>query len=345
MSVTSRESAPVTVQLLEPIEAAGPGDRGNRLAEWIRRLWGRPTPSTSAWYVPVAGLQVAAVLLLGFFLQIVLVGDVIYARSQQIALAQFRYDLARATAPVGQTFTPQPEIQAPGLPGEEAAAPPPPVPLLHPLGTPVAVMSIEALGLTDVVVFEGTTAGVTQKGPGHQRNSVLPGQEGWSLIYGRAWSYGSPFGGIAELRRGDQIQVTTGQGDHTYEVTGVRRAGDPLPQREPGQGRLVLGTAEGPRFVPENVVYVDALLRTEAKPAPPRRVLDLQPSEEILAGDPSTWFTILLWAEGLLVSMLALAWLRGRWGRAQSWILGVPLLAAMGIGAAHSAVRLLPNVL
>lgn len=323
---------------------APPAPRG-RLARWRGRRRRRPVPTSSPRYVPVAALTVASTLLLGFCLQILLVGDVMYARAQQVALADLRYELARATAPIGQTFVPQPEIQEQALPGEESAAPPPPSPLLHALGTPVAVMSIEAIGMEDTVVLEGTTAGVLQKGPGHERNSVLPGQEGWSLLYGRAWSYGGPFGKVATLAKGDEIHVITGQGKHTYEVTGVRRAGDPLPQREPGQGRLVLGTAEGTPYVPDHVVYVDAVLTTDAQPAPPRRVLDLEPGEAILAGDSTAWFAILLWAEGLLASMLGLAWSRGRWGKAQTWIVGVPLLVTMGIGTAHSLARLLPNVL
>jgi sortase A len=305
----------------------------------------RPLDTSSAWYLPAAALGVASVLLLGFCVQLVLIGDVSYARAQQLALARFRYDLARATAPVGQTFTPQPEIQGQAIAGEKAKVVATPVPLLYALGTPVAVMSIKALGMVDTVVLEGTTPSVTQKGPGHERNSVLPGQEGWCLLYGRAWSYGGPFGHVAELVQGDEISITTGQGKHTYMVTGVRRPGDPLPQRAAGQGRLVLGTAEGSPFVPENVVYVDALLTSPITPTPPRRVLDLAPSEKIMAGDSSAWFYVLLWVQGLTLAVLALSWARVRWGRAQAWLVGVPVLAAMGMGTANTIVQLLPNVL
>jgi sortase A len=125
----------------------------------------------------------------------------------------------------------------------------------------------------------------------------------------------------------------------------VRRPGDPLPHREATQGRLVLGTAEGSPFVPENVVYVDALLTSPVQPSPPRMALDLAPSEKILAGDSSAWFFVLLWIQGLTLAVLALSWARVRWGRGQAWLVGVPVLAAMGIGTANTVVQLLPNVL
>jgi sortase A len=328
-----------------PIEASVPPSRGRRIIKRRSPTERRPLDTASPWYLPAAALGVASVLLLGFCLQLVLIGDVSYARAQQLALARFRYDLARATAPVGQTFTPQPEIQGQAIAGEKATVVAAPVPLLYALGTPVGLMSIKALGMVNTVILEGTTSAVTQKGPGHERNSVLPGQEGWSLLYGRAWSYGGPFGHIAELQPGDEISVTTGQGKHTYAVTGTRRPGDPLPRRAAGQGRLVLGTAEGSAFVPENVVYVDAVLTSPVQPAPPRRVLDLAPSEKIFAGDSSAWFFVLLWVQGLTLAVLALSWARFRWGRAQAWLVGVPVLAVMGLGTANTIVQLLPNVL
>lgn len=305
----------------------------------------RTTSTTSPWYVPGIALTVGAALLVGLCVQVALLSPVTYARAQQMALAQFRSELARATAPVGQTFIPQAEIQGLGIAGEPVDGVETPGEQLYPLGTPVAALSIEALGIADVVVLEGTTPGVLQQGPGHERNSVLPGQEGWSLLYGRAWSYGGPFGDIDELVPGQKIVVTTGQGEHTYAVTGVRRAGDPLPRREAGQGRLVLGTAQGVPFVPAGVVYVDALLTSPMQPAPARRVLALESSEAIMAGDSSAWYTILLWTQGLMLAVLALSWGRSRWGRAQAWVVGVPLVAVMGIGTAYTVAQLLPNVL
>jgi sortase A len=344
-AASASAAGPVLPAARQPSDPALPPARASRFSRWRASGERRPLPTDSRWYLPAAALGVASVLLLGFCLQLVLIGDVSYARAQRLALSQFRYNLARATAPVGQTFTPQPKIVGQAIAGEKVRAVAAPVPLLYPLGTPVAVMSIKAIGMVDAVVLEGTTPAVTQHGPGHERNSVLPGQDGWCLLYGRAWSYGGPFGHIDELVQGDQISVTTGQGKHTYSVTGVRRPGDPLPRRSAGQGRLVLGTADGPAFVPQNVVYVDAVLTSAIKPTPSRVALTLEPSEKILAGDSSAWFFVLLWVQGLTLAVLALSWARFRWGKAQAWLVGLPVLAVMGIGAANTIVQLLPNVL
>lgn len=304
--------------------------------------------TASPWFVPGVALTVLAGLLIGMCAYVVGLSHLQYARTQALAYADFRSELARATAPVGQTFTEIPELQeatAGEATGAEQDSEEQPRELLHPLGTPVALLSIDAVGMKDVVVLEGTTSGVLAGGPGHQRNSVLPGQRGWSQVYGRAWSHGAPFLRIRQLKPGDEITVTTGQGRHTYEVTGVRRPGQPLPRREPDQGRLVLATAEGPPFIPQSVVYVDAVLTSEPQPAPPRRVLDLAPGEEIMAGDDSVWPTILLWAQGLAVSAVAVAWARRRWGRRQAWVVAIPVLALTGLGTFRSLTMLLPNLL
>jgi LPXTG-site transpeptidase (sortase) family protein len=92
----------------------------------------------------------------------------------------------------------------------------------------MAVLEIPALDLHEVV-FEGTTSGVLQDGPGHRRDTVFPGQEGTSVIMGRQATYGGPFGRLDVLQPGEPFTITTGQGAHTYHVTGVRREGDPQP--------------------------------------------------------------------------------------------------------------------
>ena len=60
-----------------------------------------------------------------------------------------------------------------------------------PVGEPVALLSIPRLGISQVVV-EGTASGDTLAGPGHLRDTVLPGQVGTSVVYGRAATYGAP---------------------------------------------------------------------------------------------------------------------------------------------------------
>ena len=285
------------------------------------------------WYVPGTALSVVALLLLGMCLQIGVISQISFARAQEILFDDFRSDLARATAPVGQSF-----VQEPGPTSDSEE-------LLYPLGTPVAVMSVPALGIEDLVVLEGTTSGVLQRGAGHDRSSVLPGQAGWSQIFGRRWAYGAPFRDLPALKPGDEIELVTGQGEHTYQVTGIRRPGDLVPHREKDSGRLVLVTAEGSPFMPDRPVYLDAVLVSQAQPANPRHAVALEHAEEPLAGDPAAWFAILLWAQGVAAAGLGVAWARARWGRPQAWVVGVPLLTALGLGAATSIAQLLPNLL
>src|SRR5207253_10138958 len=97
-----------------------------------------------------------------------------------------------------------------------------------PVGDPVAVLEIPAIGVRQVVV-EGTASGDLLAGPGHRRDSPLPGQEGISVVYGRGTSYGAPFRDITKLHQGDQIVVVMGQGRIVFKVLDVRLAGDPIP--------------------------------------------------------------------------------------------------------------------
>jgi len=190
----------------------------------------------------ISTASVMLCLVAGWMLaQMLYLGAVAQDRAQDALYTQFRGELAAGTAPIG----PVTEV-----------------------GAPVSTLSIPRIGVEQVVV-EGTASGDLLDGPGHLRNTVLPGQLGTSAVFGRASTYGAPFARIGELARGDRITVTTAQGSKRFTVIGVRRAGDPLPQPRPeNAARLVLvsGEASGarlPSLSPGRVVYVDA----EAKKA------------------------------------------------------------------------------
>ena len=174
-------------------------------------------PLTGTPAVTSSAATMLAVVCLWVFVQLLLLGDLEHERAQDLLYGQFRTEVASATAPVGPVV---------------------------PVGDPVALVRIPALDLEEVVV-EGTASGDLRVGPGHQRNTVLPGQEGTSVLMGRAATYGRPFAGLTGLEPGDTIEVVVAQGTRTFTVLGVRRTGDPLPQpREAGVARLVLATAE-----------------------------------------------------------------------------------------------------
>jgi sortase A len=308
-----------------------------RLARWRRRPARPlvpPTQRPAARPEPTAGARVVsttlttiAIALLMFVAYLVVFSGLVHAHTQHLAYADFRKELALGTAPTGPT---DPNNAAKVLA----------------LGSPVAVLSIPAIHVNEVV-FEGTTPEVLEKGPGHSRDSVLPGQAGVSVLFGRSTAFGGPFGNIDQLQPGAVILVTTGQGVQQYSVLDVRRAGDPVPEAPgPKSGRLVLDTADGPPLVPSGVVRVDADLTSSVEPTPTQVIsaASLLSSEPALATDDSAWVPLVLWGQALLVAAVLLALARIRWGRGQVWVVAVPVIAFFAFGVAEAATRLLPNL-
>lgn len=278
------------------------------------------------WRFGGSALIVVGLLLVGFALQFVGVSQIGHARDQQLALDAFRYQLANATAPVGQT----------GVDGR-----------LIPVGTPVAIVRAGAIGLDEVVV-EGTSSDVLRTGPGHRRDTPLPGQTGASVVYGRQASYGGPFRALSRLVPGDLITATTGQGVARYLVTDVRLTGDAVPDPlRTGAGRLTLVSAAGTPFLPSAVVRVDARL-TSAPQATPQRALTyaaLDDGELTTAADGSVWPFLVLGLVLLfgLVSLFAVS--RRFWGKRPTLIVAVPVVLTVGLFAAQQLTLLLPNLM
>ncbi|MFD4141692.1 MULTISPECIES: sortase [unclassified Streptomyces] len=273
-----------------------------------------------------AALSILAALLLGFVVDAGLVGQVRHARDRQVDYADFRSDLANGVAPVGRS--------AGG--GAAAAA-----------GDPVALLEIPALHLREVV-REGTTAEDLARGPGHRRDTTLPGQAGVAVVMARQAAYGGPFRRLGELSTGDRFSVTTGQGKHTYQVIGPRRAGDPQPPAlAEGRGRLTLITADGTPFMPSGILRVDADLVSDVQPTPAPSLPPgaLPEDEKPMAVQRAAWLPLVLWGQGLVIAAAALAWAHARWGRPHAWVVGVPLLGALGLAVADQAALLLPNLL
>ncbi len=288
----------------------------------------RPRPSRQGWAALLgSSLSLLAIALLAFTGYLALLSGIEHSRSQRLAYDDLRIKLSSLTAPTGQT----------DLDGK-----------LLPVGTPMGYLTAPGLGLEREVFFEGTTSAVLAKGPGHRRASALPGQPGVSTLYGRAAAFGGPFGGLADIDRASIITVTTGQGTHTYEVTGVRREGAPVPSApQADEGRLTLVTADGPPFAPTGVVYVDARLTSPVVPAAARRLgpSALLPAEAQMVGDSSGWPKIYLLAQGLAVAGLAMAWASRRWGARQAWVAGFPLVGLFVVLGSHNLALLLPNLL
>ena len=275
-----------------------------------------------------ASLLILALTALGFVAWVGLFSGLHYDKAQLNAYNRLRVELAAGTAPNGPTVPNSPTGQ------------------LLPLGAPVAVLSIPAIGLR-TVILQGTTGSVLENGPGHLRTTVLPGQAGTSVILGRQTAYGGPFGGLASLAPGDTIKVVTGQAVAGYKVIDLRRAGDPVPPTPAsGAGRMILATADGAPLEPTGILYVDA--DETSKPVPSPGVLlpaYLSQAETAMATDAQAWLPIVLWGQLLVLVAFALSWLWTAWGKWQTWIIAVPAVGFLVLSIADQATRLLPNLI
>jgi sortase A len=256
----------------------------------------------------------------------VLISSLQHRAAQQREFDSFRADLARGTAPIGPTDANNHELG---------------------IGTPVAYLEIPVIGLHEVV-GEGTTPSALFNGPGHRRDTPLPGQIGTSVMFGRRAAFGGPFSRLDELQKGDLIRVTTGQGVFRFRVRGIRRAGDPVPPTPAtGEARLTLATTAGTAFLPSGVVRVDADLAGDAVVGPARlfNTTTLPTEERVMAGDARTLWALALWLQALIVLSLGAVWAWHRWGRAHAWVVFLPPLVLVGLLASGEAARLLPNLL
>lgn len=284
----------------------------------------RPEPTLRAIIVSYA-LSLLSLLLIGIVLNLTVVSQFEHWTSQRKLYSELRLSLAAGSAPVGQTDSS----------GHLLA-----------LGTPVALLQIPRLGIDEVVV-EGTTSAQTRIGVGHRRDTPLPGQAGAVVLMGRQAAYGGVFGSIDELRAGDPITVTTGQGVARYRVLGVRGAHTRLPNLVGAAGRLTLVTANGMPFIPTDVTRVDATLVSKAFPAPSPAIASngIPDNEQPLAGDAEgavalSWLLELLL---LLAVVSVLAW--KRWDRRAAWVVFFPLILATSLACADRVCLLLPNLL
>jgi LPXTG-site transpeptidase (sortase) family protein len=282
-------------------------------------------PRDARWWAGAAVTAMSA-LLLAFVAHAAVFSGLQHQRAQALAYEALRTALAQATAPTGQL----------DLNGEMVA-----------LGAPVALLEIPKIGLREVIL-EGTTAEVLRSGAGHRRDSVLPGQPGTAALLGRQATYGGVFSELHRLAPGDTITVTTAQGQATYQVFALRRAGDPLPEElRAGQGRLELMTGDGLALFPSGVLHVDAELVTQAHAASSKVMAyaALPAAERAMGQAPDAWYTAGFAAIFFAAAAVGLWWLWRSWGRWQAWLIGLPVLLALGLACADCAINALPNLI
>jgi LPXTG-site transpeptidase (sortase) family protein len=214
-----------------------------------------------------------------------------------------------------------------------------------PVGTPVFQLDIPRLHLNQVVA-EGTTDGITAKGPGHLRTSPLPGQAGNVVIDCRRITFGGPCRDLDKMKPGDVITTTSGQGTSKYSVTKVmtvkKHQTDALSPTS--DSRLTLMTST-PMLEASNRLVVVAQLETPSFNTPGPRVNQISSAELGLQGDGSNAFGLLVWPELLFLAACLTAWLARRWAGWPTWLVMVPVLALLLLLVFDSFTMLLPSTL
>jgi sortase A len=282
---------------------------------------GTSPPAAPAAASPRPGLRSAGIsllllgaLVLGFAGYLYGLSGVQEARSQTVMFTQLQNELANQVAPLGPT-TP---------------------------GSPVAILSMPSIGIHDLIVVQGTSPQNLTLGPGHRRDTPMPGQGGVSAIYGHAATSGAPFARLAQLQPGGIISVITGQGVSTYTVAAVTDGGQVID--DPWPSRLVLMTASSP-VIPSSFIEVDARLTASPRPSPGVAPV-ISSSELPMAGDHSSLAltAVMEWALALAVVAGGATFAALRWSPWPVYIVATPLILAVLWNLYQSLAMLLPNL-
>jgi sortase A len=269
-------------------------------------------------------LTVIGIMMLTFVVTISAIGALQFTRNQKTLYDSFRSELANATAPVGQVDANNNFVA---------------------MGAPVSLLDFPRLKDSFVVV-EGTTSSALMAGPGHRRDTVLPGQAGTSIIFGRRAAYGGAFSALLQLHKNDLIVTTTGQGRSTYKITEILTSGEKSVATS-APGRLTLVAAAGSPYVPKGLIVVNADLVSKAYDRGPMYMsyVNLLPAERAMQGQSSNWVAVLLLAQALLLATIGIVWLYFRQGRLVAWVIGLPVLLALGVALSNQVAGLLPNLM
>lgn len=294
-----------------PRSSRRPGADGRRAPRPPRvRKPFEPTGAT----VVALGLMVLTGLLASFGAYLFVGSGLAANRHQDVLYAQMEEALAQATVPVAGVIPP---------------------------GTALGIVEIPRLGVEQVFV-EGSASEQTITGPGLKPDSVLPGQEGVSVLVGRRATFGAPFRQLDQLEPGDRIVVTTGQGRSTYVVDLVRTSDAPATDIEQVPSRLTLITSD-PAITPSRSLMVTARLQGKAQPTSTGQVA--APDNTPGQGSKGRGVALLLWAQALLLVTVVVTWAALKFNVRAIWIGAVPVLLAILWNVYENLAVLLPNTL
>jgi sortase A len=207
-------------------------------------------------------------------------------------------------------------------------------------GAPVAVLDIPKIGISDLVVVEGTSPEDMMSGPGHLRNTPLPGQLGLSVIFGRRVTFGAPFARLDSLRPGDKITTITQQGKSVYKVVAVGDSEHPV--KDTTLNRLALLTTTS-ASVPTYYLEVDADLVSTVHNGPVQMPA-IGPSEQALAGDSGALVLTMVWGLALVIVSVGAAVAAARWSPWPVYLIAAPAVLAIVWVLYENFAALLPNL-
>ena len=138
------------------------------------------------------------------------------------------------------------------------------------VGSPIGLITIPRIGMTDAAIIEGTDEHQLQQGPGHYAGTPLPGQAGNAAIAGHRTTYGAPFYNLNALQAGDVISIETAQGFFQYLVTlsHIVAPNDTSVLNQTSSPQLTLTTCN-PRYSAAQRLVVVAALHSSTVASPP----------------------------------------------------------------------------
>jgi sortase A len=230
-------------------------------------------------------------------------------------------------------------------PGSSSTVPALPAELVPAEGEAAGRIVAPAIGI-DWVFVEGVSVADLKLGPGHYPETPMPGQAGNAAIAGHRTTYGQPFHNLDQLVPGDEIVLTTVQGQFTYQVrqTVIVRPdqvevlgathwdfdGDPATPHN----ALTLTACHPKRSARERIVVAAELV---GEPAPTPASDDDDPVaptefEGDLSGERAAATPAIVWGIACAAIWL-IAWAIGRRKRSARWVayaVGlVPFLVAL----------------
>jgi sortase A len=257
-------------------------------------------------------MSLIGMLLVGFIVYLYGLSSLSEAHAQSTLYKTLAGQLGAATAPVGVTAD----------------------------GAPVAILDIPDLGISDLVVVEGTTSADLTHGPGLLPSSAFPGQQGVSEVYGRAATFGGPFAHLMALNRGDRITVVTGEGTSTYQVESFGDSAHPAVN--PAADQLVLYTADSAVLAGG---YEQVTADLVSQPMASDAVRGTSDSREApMAADTGVAIPLILWSEALAAVVVGALLAARRWSAPMVLLYATPAALALTWSVYENLAVLLPNL-